>query len=871
ELPATQLTCFCYEYMFSSCSSLTTAPELPATQLDSWCYRNMFSSCSSLTTAPELPATQLADFCYSDMFSSCSSLTTAPELPATQLADFCYSDMFSSCSSLTTAPELPATQLADWCYSGMFSSCSFLTTAPELPATQLAGYCYDHMFYNCSSLTTAPELPATKLADCCYRDMFSSCSSLTTAPELPATQLADDCYSGMFSSCSSLTTAPELPATKLAYGCYVNMFSGCTNLKTIKANFSAWTDERGYSCTVNWVNNVSSTGIFICPDDLDIQYGSSYIPKGWTVERLSADKEIASISITTSPKTNYVEGEELDLSNGVVTITYNDKTTETIALTECEVIGFDANKVGKQTLTVKYDKVTTTFDVDVKVIEKTIVSISLTTPPTKTTYFEGEELDFSNGIVTIFYDDNTFERIDISKCEISGFDSNLIGRQSLIIKYRDVKTTFNVTVSAKYITSIAIMTLPAKTTYYLGEELDLTGGKISAFYNNNTYKAIDLKDCEVLGFDSKTIGSQTITIKYSDLTTTFEVILANTIYENPYPQPNCINGVYQISSTEDLFWFVLQVNNADPTINAILLNDIVINEDCLAKLSKFGLSKSKTPFALNSNNLIEWISIGTPECPYRGNFDGNGHAVKGVYIDDKSQDNVGLFGVVAQDAVIQNLGIEDSYIAGNNNVGSICGQSNGTIENCYNLATVKGNTNVGAIAGSVQDGVVCNSYSLGYVVDKDENELGICGATSANANVQNCYYLSETNTDGQAKTAEQFKSGEVANLLSQGCEIKGQSFKGNTWSSVDLPGVSDLDNLPTGIFEFEANQVKIWSYSNIIYIDNATDIIYIVDLQGKLIKTIKPSSTHIEIPLNNTGNYIIRTGNVSEHVNIIKN
>ena len=138
------------------------------TDAPAYCYYNMFSSCSSLTSAPELPATTLANSCYSSMFSRCSSLTQAPDLPAITLASYCYSNMFSSCSSLTQAPALPATTLANSCYHTMFSNCSKLTQAPDLPATTLASSCYSNMFYNCSKLTQAPDLPATTLADNCY-------------------------------------------------------------------------------------------------------------------------------------------------------------------------------------------------------------------------------------------------------------------------------------------------------------------------------------------------------------------------------------------------------------------------------------------------------------------------------------------------------------------------------------------------------------------------------------------------------------------------------------------------------------------------------------------------------------------------------
>ena len=101
-----------------------------------YCYNGMFSGCTSLTTAPELPATTLTMSCYSGMFSGCTTLTTAPELPATTLAMLCYNNMFYSCTSLTAVPALPATTLADYCYFGMFYSCAKI----KLSTTQKGEY-----------------------------------------------------------------------------------------------------------------------------------------------------------------------------------------------------------------------------------------------------------------------------------------------------------------------------------------------------------------------------------------------------------------------------------------------------------------------------------------------------------------------------------------------------------------------------------------------------------------------------------------------------------------------------------------------------------------------------------------------------------
>ena len=169
-----------------------------------------------------------------------------------------------------------------YCYTRMFQNCSSLTQAPSLLATTLADNCYTRMFQNCSSLTQAPELPATTLNPYCYYSMFSGCTSLTQAPELPATILNPYCYSYMFKGCTSLTQAPELPAKTLFSNCYTRMFSGCTSLSSIKVAFIAW----GSSITASWLDNVATTGIFVCPQTLidnTTERTTSTVPSTWTM------------------------------------------------------------------------------------------------------------------------------------------------------------------------------------------------------------------------------------------------------------------------------------------------------------------------------------------------------------------------------------------------------------------------------------------------------------------------------------------------------------------------------------------------------------------------------------------------------------
>ena len=132
-----------FQYLFYNCSTIVDASrlELPAMTLAEDCYRYMFSGCSSLTTAPELPATTLAKSCYTNMFEGCTSLTTARELPATTLATGCYERMFYGCTSLIEAPELPATTLAKSCYYYMFSRCNKLSFIKMLATDISANTC----------------------------------------------------------------------------------------------------------------------------------------------------------------------------------------------------------------------------------------------------------------------------------------------------------------------------------------------------------------------------------------------------------------------------------------------------------------------------------------------------------------------------------------------------------------------------------------------------------------------------------------------------------------------------------------------------------------------------------------------------------
>lgn len=92
---------YCFRSLFDS-SRVKDASLLHLTPktLNSYCYQSLFSWCSSLTAAPELPATTLEQSCYQQMFLGCTALTTTPNIPDVIMASNSMTQMFSGCSSL---------------------------------------------------------------------------------------------------------------------------------------------------------------------------------------------------------------------------------------------------------------------------------------------------------------------------------------------------------------------------------------------------------------------------------------------------------------------------------------------------------------------------------------------------------------------------------------------------------------------------------------------------------------------------------------------------------------------------------------------------------------------------------------------------
>ena len=240
--------------------------------------------------------------------------------------------------------------------------------------------------------------------------------------------------------------------------------------------------------------------------------------------------EVSSIRVKQAPnKIVYYQNKPLDLTGGIITAINNDGTTQDINMTseDVKISGYDASKVGEQSISVTYNGKSTHFTVTVN--ELTVESISVSKNPTKINYYVGETLNLTGGVIKATLSDNstTTYSMKSSKLTVTGFDSTTSGTKTISFSLSGKTTTMQVQVEAVILSTISIEKYPNKLIYLKGENLDLTGGKILKKYNNSTTQSISMEDSSITvsGYNKDIEGTQTINLMTAGKTVTFDVIV----------------------------------------------------------------------------------------------------------------------------------------------------------------------------------------------------------------------------------------------------------------------------------------------------------------------------------------------------------
>lgn len=251
-----------------------------------------------------------------------------------------------------------------------------------------------------------------------------------------------------------------------------------------------------------------------------------------------------------------------------------------------------------------------------------------------------------------------------------------------------------------------------------------TGNMISAFKEglNKAYFADGTVVRYLNGTSENCIWKQGIN------TPAFNGVDISEVPENAFDQPELIDGVYQISTKSELYWFAKHVNLVDPSVNAILLADIDLAGDKL-------------------------IPIGGASTPFEGNFDGNGKTID-LGAQTVDYDFFAVFGYTLG-VDIEDLTVKGSFsiVAKVGYVAAIIGQaSGGSITGCNSYVDIEfasteaeGSYKIAGIAGGLYaasgEGCAvsrCANYGDITVSGALECVAGITGYSNELNSIVNC-------------------------------------------------------------------------------------------------------------------------------------
>lgn len=103
------------------------------------------------------------------------------------------------------------------------------------------------------------------------------------------------------------------------------------------------------------------------------------------------------------------------------------------------------------------------------------------------------------------------------------------------------------------------------------------------------------------------------------------------------------------------------------------------------------------------SNIHKWTPVGSAASPFKGTFDGGGHAIFGLYID--GEEEAGFFGYT-QNASVRDLSISHSYIRSTSYAGAVVAymfvnEGSSGVENCFSDAFIVADGNAKYVGGVI--------------------------------------------------------------------------------------------------------------------------------------------------------------------------
>lgn len=327
----------------------------------------------------------------------------------------------------------------------------------------------------------------------------------------------------------------------------------------------------------------------------------------------------------------------------------------------------------------------------------------------------------------------------------------------------DIDILGNANLYGKYIDKDgASMTLSNQATIYMETDLDLTVGDV--LEGEGEFDGIRLLIKEIYSKEENITESV-----FMDYTRT------NPVYSNKYHlKIEFIVG--EIDSEDlriDLYSDVIQIYTEEQ------LASIGVDYDDYPLYGQYVLMND-----IDLDYTTEFTPIGSSTNPFTGTFDGDGHKLIGLTIDETGNDYVGLFSSVGVSGTIKNLGLENVDITGRDYVGALVGSNFGRIENCYvSSGSIANRSRSGGLIGSTTNNRISNCYSsdLEITITTTGASQGLTGGLigymyGSVSLVRTCYSINNTITnDGIGDRIGGFIGHMIAGVVRQ-CYSSGNTI-----------------------------------------------------------------------------------------------
>jgi len=212
---------------------------------------------------------------------------------------------------------------------------------------------------------------------------------------------------------------------------------------------------------------------------------------------------------------------------------------------------------------------------------------------------------------------------------------------------------------------------------------------------------------------------------------------------------------------------------------------------------------------------------------FRGDLDGRTYAIRNLTISSNASHYLGLFGLLASDASVRSLRLENAQIVGGQNsqgLGALAGSNRGSLAECYTTATVSGSEAVGGLVG-YNSGTMVSCHATADIGAFDSSldgggggglvgvNVGVLADSSADAKVAGPGKLGGLTGSNQGVIWRCFARGEITGGDFLG-GLVGSAVEGIISNCYSLAAVSGTYGVNTGgLIGYYAGDVLINCYA----------------------------------------------------------